>query len=145
MRKIIGCAALVAALCASPASLAFAQGTAGASAGAGSGTTGAVGTGAVGTASPAPGTSLGGNTIAPYANTPTGNAGMLPSGIGTRGTQPSIAGTSNGRLNGTATGAGTNTPSAAAGGACGLSLTDPTSGSLTPLTPPLSPGSAAGG
>jgi hypothetical protein len=139
MRKLIGYIALSAALGACPAA-SFAQGA----------TTGISGT-VVGTPSPSstlPNANRSGTTggmAQPYTNAPTTNPGTLQPGLGSGGSPSSVSGTAGGRLNGSTAGAGSNTSSAGAGGSCGLSLSDPTSGSLTPLTQPLSPGSAAGG
>lgn len=145
MRKFIRYGTLAAALLAGSVTTSFAQGTTGSS---NSATTGA--SGPAGIPSPATGTSSNSNANTgsmsqSYSGAPMTNPGTLPSGIRSGGTQSSVPAASSGRLNGTPAGSGTNTPSAAAGRPCGLSLADPTSGSLTPLTQPLSPGSAAGG
>lgn len=150
MRKIVGCATLAIVLCAGPVTSSPAQGATGASTSGGT-----AGTAPVGTPPPAFGTSPGSSTntgsMSPsYSSAPMTNPGTLPSGTTSGGTQSSIPGTSipgtsNSRLNGSGSGFGTNTPSAAAGRPCGLSLSDPTSGSRMPLTQPLSPGPAVGG
>ena len=138
MRKIVGYATLTAVLCACPVTLSFAQGTTGTrSSGGAAGTGGAMGTNS---------SSINAGSMSqPYSSAPMMKPGTLSSGMKPGGTQSSIPGTSSGRPNGGVSGAGASTPSAAAGRPCGLSLSDPTSGSLTPLTQPLSPGSAAGG
>lgn len=154
MRIFIGYATLVAALCACPVTLSFAQGATGSNSPAAtsaSNSGGASGTSTVGIPSPSMGSNSSGNNATTggmsqsYASAPMANPGTPPSGMRSGSTQTSIPVTNSGRLNGTASGSGTSTPAAAAGRPCGLSLSDPTSGSLTPLTQPLSPGSAAGG
>ena len=150
MRKLVRYGTLAAALWAGSVTLSFAQGTTGSGNSATTGASGSAGIGAVGTPSPAMGTGSSSNANTgsmsqSYSRAPMTNPGTLPSGTRSGGTQSSIPAAGSGRLNGTAAGSGTNTPSAAAGRPCGLSLADPTSGSLTPLTQPLSPGSAAGG
>lgn len=147
MLQAIRLGALAMIVLAAPATLAVAQGAAGA----GEGTNGTSPTGAAGDRSTATGLSFsrnagngpsiggmspayGGPSVTPPGNPATGasvgspQAGTAGSGI---------------RRNGTTAGVGINT-TGTAGGACGPSFSDPTSGTSMPLTPRLSPARAMG-